>query len=123
MTNASNEALLVATKITRRFGGLVANRDVNVTLERGKVHVLLGPNGAGKSTCINMLSGDLPPSEGKIEFMGKDITGLSAAQRSLVGIGRSYQRTNIFPKFWCSRTSAWRRNHATSSRFASSAMP
>ena len=70
MSNVTNEALLVATKITRRFGGLVANRDVNVTLERGKVHVLLGPNGAGKSTCINMLSGDLPPSEGKIEFMG-----------------------------------------------------
>ena len=95
----TNEVLLVADKITRRFGGLVANQDVNVSLERGKVHVLLGPNGAGKSTCINMLSGDLPPSDGQITFMGKDITGLSAAQRSLVGIGRSYQRTNIFPKF------------------------
>ena len=94
-----NEVLLVADKIPRRFGGLVANQDVNVSLERGKVHVLLGPNGAGKSTCINMLSGDLPPSDGRITFMGKDITGLSAAQRSLVGIGRSYQRTNIFPKF------------------------
>ncbi len=93
------EALLVADKITRRFGGLVANQDVCVTLMRGKVHVLLGPNGAGKSTCINMLSGDLPPSEGRISFMGRDITGLSAAQRSQVGIGRSYQRTNIFPKF------------------------
>ena len=96
---ATGEALLVANKITRRFGGLVANQDVCVDLYRGKVHVLLGPNGAGKSTCINMLSGDLPPSEGKISFMGRDITGLSAAQRSLVGIGRSYQRTNIFPKF------------------------
>jgi branched-chain amino acid transport system ATP-binding protein len=61
--------------------------------------VLLGPNGAGKSTCINMLSGDLPPSDGTIRFMGRDITALSAAQRSRVGIGRSYQRTNIFPKF------------------------
>lgn len=99
MINANHEALLVAKKITRRFGGLVANRDVNVTLERGKIHVLLGPNGAGKSTCINMLSGDLAPSEGQIMFMGKDITSLSAAERSLVGIGRSYQRTNIFPKF------------------------
>lgn len=96
---AAGEILLVAERITRRFGGLVANQDVCVTLPRGKVHVLLGPNGAGKSTCINMLSGDLPPSEGTIHFMGKDITGLSAAQRSQVGIGRSYQRTNIFPKF------------------------
>ena len=93
------ETLMVADKITRRFGGLVANQDVCVELKRGHVHVLLGPNGAGKSTCINMLSGDLPPSDGKITFMGRDITGLTAAQRSQVGIGRSYQRTNIFPKF------------------------
>lgn len=99
MTEVNNEVLMVADKITRRFGGLVANQDVCVTLKRGDVHVLLGPNGAGKSTCINMLSGDLAPSEGKISFMGRDITNLSAAQRSLVGIGRSYQRTNIFPKF------------------------
>jgi branched-chain amino acid transport system ATP-binding protein len=95
----TKDALLVAKGLTRRFGGLVANRDISVSIERGKIHVLLGPNGAGKSTCINMLSGDLPPSEGTIEFMGRDITGLSAAQRSRVGIGRSYQRTNIFPQF------------------------
>lgn len=92
-------ALLVAERMTRRFGGLVANQDVCISLERGKLHALLGPNGAGKSTCINMLSGDLPPSEGTIRFMGRDITALSAAQRSQVGIGRSYQRTNIFPQF------------------------
>ena len=100
MSEANNkEVLLQADKLTRRFGGLVANQDISVTLERQMIHVLLGPNGAGKSTCINMLSGDLPPSEGKIHFMGKDITGLTAAQRSQVGIGRSYQRTNIFPQF------------------------
>lgn len=93
------EALLVAEKLTRRFGGLTANSNVNLTLERGTLHALLGPNGAGKSTCINMLSGDLPPSEGRILLGGKDITGLSNHQRSRVGIGRSYQRTNIFPKF------------------------
>ena len=94
-----NEVLLQADKLTRRFGGLVANQDISVTLERGMIHVLLGPNGAGKSTCINMLSGDLPPSEGRIHYLGKDTTALTAAQRSQVGIGRSYQRTNIFPQF------------------------
>lgn len=94
-----NEVLLQADKLTRRFGGLVANQDISVTLERQMIHVLLGPNGAGKSTCINMLSGDLPPSEGRIHYLGRDITALTAAQRSQVGIGRSYQRTNIFPKF------------------------
>lgn len=93
------EAMMVADKLTRRFGGLAANQDVCLTLERGKLHALLGPNGAGKSTCINMLSGDLPPSEGRILLGGRDITKLSAAQRSRIGIGRSYQRTNIFPGF------------------------
>ena len=99
MSTTKNEVLLQADKLTRRFGGLVANQDISVTLERQMIHVLLGPNGAGKSTCINMLSGDLPPSEGRIHYLGKDITALTAAQRSQVGIGRSYQRTNIFPQF------------------------
>ncbi len=95
----SDEILLAAEGLTRRFGGLVANQDVSLTLRRGQLHALLGPNGAGKSTCINLLSGDLPPSAGRITFMGRDITGLDAAQCSRIGIGRSYQRTNIFPKF------------------------
>ena len=94
-----NEVLLQATNITKRYGGLLANQNVNITLERGKLHALLGPNGAGKSTCINMLSGDAQPSSGKIEFQNKDITNLTSWQRSQVGIGRSYQRTNIFPQF------------------------
>jgi len=94
-----SEVLLAAEGMTRRFGGLTANHNVNLSLERGVLHALLGPNGAGKSTCINMLSGDLPPSEGTIRFKGEDITGLGSHQRSQIGIGRSYQRTNIFPKF------------------------
>jgi branched-chain amino acid transport system ATP-binding protein len=93
------EALLVADRITRRFGGLIANQDVCLSLERGTVHALLGPNGAGKSTCINMLSGDLCPTTGAILYQGRDISRLNASQRSLLGIGRSYQRTNIFAKF------------------------
>ncbi len=93
------EMLLQAEGLTRRFGGLIANQDVDLALERGVLHALLGPNGAGKSTCINMLSGDLPPSSGTIRLRGADITRLAAHQRSRIGIGRSYQRTNIFPKF------------------------
>ncbi len=95
----SDDILLAAEGLTRRFGGLVANQDVVLELRRGQLHALLGPNGAGKSTCINLLSGDLPPSAGRITFKGRDITGLDAAKRSRIGIGRSYQRTNIFPKF------------------------
>ncbi len=91
--------LLKASGITKRYGGLVANQDVNLDLYRGQLHALLGPNGAGKSTCINMLSGDTTPTSGTIHFLGKDITNLNAGQRSQAGIGRSYQRTNIFPQF------------------------
>ena len=93
------EAVLEAVGLTRHFGGLAANQDVDLSLETGVLHALLGPNGAGKSTCINMLSGDLPPTRGTIRYRGQDITRLSVHQRSRIGIGRSFQRTNIFPKF------------------------
>jgi branched-chain amino acid transport system ATP-binding protein len=91
-----SEPVLVADRLTRRFGGLTANQDVSLALEQGKLHALLGPNGAGKSTCINLLSGELPPSDGRILFGGRDITGLDACRRSRAGIGRSFQRSNIF---------------------------
>jgi len=91
--------LLIAEGLTRHFGGLAANQDVSLALVRGEVHALLGPNGAGKSTCINLLSGDLPATSGRILLRGQDITALPAHRRSQLGIGRSYQRTNIFPKF------------------------
>jgi branched-chain amino acid transport system ATP-binding protein len=95
----SETLLLKASGITKLYGGLAANQDVNLELHRGKLHALLGPNGAGKSTCINMLSGDAVPTSGTINFLGKNITNLNAWQRSQAGIGRSYQRTNIFPQF------------------------
>jgi branched-chain amino acid transport system ATP-binding protein len=63
------------------------------------LHALLGPNGAGKSTFINLLSGDLAASSGRIVFKGHDITGYRPDRRSRLGIGRSFQRTNIFPGF------------------------
>jgi branched-chain amino acid transport system ATP-binding protein len=91
--------VLVAEKLTRRFGGLAANQDVNLALQRSQLHALVGPNGAGKSTCINMLSGDLAPTSGRVLLDGRDISRLTPFQRSMIGIGRSFQRTNIFPKF------------------------
>ena len=94
-----DEPVLVADRLTRRFGGLTANQDVNLVLEQGEVHALLGPNGAGKSTCVNLLSGELPPSAGRILLGGRDITGLDACRRSRAGIGRSFQRSNIFDAF------------------------
>ncbi len=91
--------MLEAQGLCRSFGGLAANRDLSITLVRGEVHALLGPNGAGKSTLINLLSGDLTPDSGRIMFRGRNITALAQHRRAQLGIGRSYQRTNIFPAF------------------------
>jgi len=88
--------MLQALNLTRRFGGLAAVNRVSIDLERGEVHAVIGTNGAGKSTLVNMLSGELPPSDGTIRLGGHDITGWSQPRRARAGIGRSYQRTNIF---------------------------
>jgi branched-chain amino acid transport system ATP-binding protein len=92
-------AVLESVGLTCRFGGLVANHEVSLALRRGAIHALLGPNGAGKSTFINMLAGELKPTAGSILLRGRDITGLSVFERSRIGIGRSFQRTNVFAEF------------------------
>jgi len=93
------ESLLETRGLTRRFGGLAAVNDVSIALEHGKLHAVVGPNGAGKTTLINMLSGDLAASSGSIGFDGEDVTRESSDRRSRRGIGRSYQKTNIFGPF------------------------
>ena len=95
----ASDAVLVVQGITKRFGGLAATNDVSLSLARGQVHAVLGPNGAGKSTLINLLSGDLPASAGRIVYKGHDITRVAPDHRSRLGIGRSYQKTNIFGAF------------------------
>lgn len=90
------EVLMSARGLTRRFGGLAAVNQVELDLWRNCIHAVIGPNGAGKSTLTNLLSGDLPPSEGRITLGGQDVTGWSAERISRQGLGRSYQKTNIF---------------------------
>ncbi len=92
-------ALLRCEGLTRRFGGLTAVNDVSLDFELGEVHAVIGTNGAGKSTLINMLSGELPASSGRILLQGQDVTAWSQPRRARAGIGRSYQRTTIFPEF------------------------
>jgi branched-chain amino acid transport system ATP-binding protein len=94
-----SEAVLRTEALSRRFGGLAAVRDVALALARGTIHAVLGPNGAGKTTLINLLSGDLAVSGGRIVYKDDDITRTSADRRSRLGIGRSYQKTNIFAGF------------------------
>ena len=93
------QPLMQAMQLTRRFGGLAAVNQVSVSLHRGEVHGVIGTNGAGKSTLINMLSGELAASSGTIRLRGEDITAWSQPKRARAGVGRSYQRTTIYPEF------------------------
>jgi branched-chain amino acid transport system ATP-binding protein len=94
-----SDILLRGTDITRRWGGLVALNKVSLALERGTVHAVIGTNGAGKSTLINILSGEIPPSEGSVELLGQDVTQWTQPRRARSGLGRSYQRNTIYPNF------------------------
>lgn len=93
------EMVLRTDALTRHFGGLAAVSNVSLAVESRRIHAVIGPNGAGKTTLINMLSGDLPPSSGRIVLSGEDITGLAANEVSRRGVGRSYQKTNVFLPF------------------------
>jgi branched-chain amino acid transport system ATP-binding protein len=93
------EVLLSARQLTKRFGGLAAVSDVTLDLWRERIHAVIGPNGAGKSTLTNLLSGDIEPTSGNVTLSGRDITGWSPERISRAGLGRSYQKTNIFLPF------------------------
>ena len=93
------EPLLRTAGLRRQFGGLAAVKSVSLECHAGSVHALIGPNGAGKTTLINLLCGDLAPSAGSIEILGRDVTGLASHRIAQLGVGRSYQRTNIFMSF------------------------
>ncbi len=93
------EPILRASALCKRFGGLAAVTDVSVDLHVGQVHAVIGTNGAGKSTLTNLLSGDLPPTSGSIKYAGRELAGLPSHRISRLGIGRSYQKTNIFLPF------------------------
>ena len=85
--------------LSRHFGGIQANADINLAVREGEVHALIGPNGAGKTTFIAQLSGLLRPDAGHVLFMGADITHMSAHRRVHAGLARSFQITSIFPPF------------------------
>ena len=84
--------------ITKSFGGFVAVRDVSLSVERGRMACVIGPNGAGKSTLFNLITGHLQPTRGRVFFGDRDITGRPPHVICRMGIGRSFQRTNIFPR-------------------------
>jgi len=84
--------------VSKRFGNLVALRDVSLTVESGELRAIIGPNGAGKTTFFNLISGLFPPSTGTIAFDGRDVTALPAHKRVELGMARTFQITEIFPE-------------------------
>ena len=94
-----SDIVLSAKNLTKRFGGLAAVDNVSVDLYRSHIHAVIGPNGAGKSTLTNLLSGDILPTSGNVALGTTDITGWTPEKISRQGLGRSYQKTNIFLPF------------------------
>jgi branched-chain amino acid transport system ATP-binding protein len=84
--------------VSKSFAGFLAVAEVNLAVPEGQIAAVIGPNGAGKSTLFNLISGHLRPSAGRVLLDGRDITGLSPHRICAMGMGRSFQRTNIFPK-------------------------
>jgi ABC-type branched-subunit amino acid transport system ATPase component len=89
-------ALLETRGLCKSFGALEVARDIHFRLERGARHALIGPNGAGKTTLVNLLSGLLAPSRGKVLLQGEDITALAQAKRVKRGIARIFQINQLF---------------------------
>jgi ABC-type branched-subunit amino acid transport system ATPase component len=89
--------ILQTTGLEKRFGGIVATSNVSLSVEKGARHALIGPNGAGKTTFINLLTGVLKPSAGRIMLEGRDITDTLPHQRVRLGMARTFQINQLFP--------------------------
>jgi branched-chain amino acid transport system ATP-binding protein len=97
-STTAEEFILETDRVTKDFGGFRAVDRVDFRVRRGELRSIIGPNGAGKTTFFNLISGHLPPSEGRLFYKGGEITGLPTHERSRLGISRSFQQTNIFPR-------------------------
>jgi branched-chain amino acid transport system permease protein len=93
-----SSTILQAEGLTKRFGGLVANDGVNFSVRRGERRGIIGPNGAGKSTFFKMLTCEMHPSEGRIVFEGRDITGMNVTEVCQLGLTKSYQVNQLFTR-------------------------
>ncbi len=90
--------MLDVDNVSKTFSGFAAVSAVSLTIERRQIAAVIGPNGAGKSTFFNLITGHLRPDTGRILLQGNDITGIAPHKICGAGMGRSFQRTNIFPK-------------------------
>ncbi|RTQ35035.1 branched-chain amino acid ABC transporter ATP-binding protein/permease [Variovorax gossypii] len=92
---AAGTLLLQADGVSKRFGGLVANNDISMTLKAGEVHALIGPNGAGKSTFFNMISGVDDPTTGEVRLVGQAMSGKPSRAFASLGLGRTFQHVRL----------------------------
>jgi branched-chain amino acid transport system ATP-binding protein len=90
--------VLEVRAVRKAFDGFLAVNDATVSVARGQIAAIIGPNGAGKTTLFNLITGHLRPDAGAVALEGRDITGLPPHEVCRLGMGRSFQRTNIFPK-------------------------
>jgi branched-chain amino acid transport system ATP-binding protein len=90
--------MLEVRDVRKSFDGFQAVGGVSVSVARGQTAAIIGPNGAGKTTFFNLVTGHLRPDSGTVRLQGRDITGLAPHDVCRLGLGRSFQRTNIFPK-------------------------
>jgi branched-chain amino acid transport system permease protein len=95
-TDRTSGAILQATGLTKRYGGLVANSNIDFTVNHGELRGIIGPNGAGKSTFFKMLTCEVTPTSGRISFEGRDITGMSVTDVCQLGLTKSYQINQLF---------------------------
>jgi branched-chain amino acid transport system ATP-binding protein len=90
--------MLKIAGLTKSFAGFVATRDIGFALEAGETHAVIGPNGAGKTTFFNLITGHLRPDHGRVVFEGRELIGLPPHRIVRLGIARSFQRINIYPR-------------------------
>ena len=93
----SDPVLLRTEHLTRAFGSLIAVNRVDISVRRGELRSIIGPNGAGKTTFFRLISGEMAPSDGRVWFDDREITGLPQHRVARLGIAKSYQITNVFP--------------------------
>ncbi|MCX7324969.1 MAG: ABC transporter ATP-binding protein [Hyphomicrobiales bacterium] len=98
MAESSPDAILQVRGLTHRFGGLLAVSDVNLDIVRGTLLALIGPNGAGKSTTVNLLTGVITPTSGRILLEGQDIVGCSSSAAARAGMVRTFQNGRLFKR-------------------------
>src|SRR5688572_13517402 len=91
-------AALSLSKVGKSFGGLRAVDGVTLEVRSGERRAIIGPNGAGKTTLFHLISGELPVSDGRIELFGRDVTRAAPHRRAALGLSRTYQITNLFPR-------------------------